>query len=107
VTSQGEPAALFLTRDRQRVQEFGVDLNAPCAPNGFMDLPDWIHRFRIRGGRFGDTFAYKDDSGNRRAFRFYGKVTRTRANGTLSMTLTAGDGTVCRTGNLSWTLRSG
>lgn len=105
-TAQGEPVAMFLTKNRRMVWEFGVDMNAPCQPSGFMDLADWVVEFKIRGGRFGDRFSFRRN-GDTYRYVLRGKVTPRRASGTLSLTLVAAEGGVCRTGTMRWSLVSG
>jgi hypothetical protein len=106
-SSQGEPVVMFLSPNRRTVREIGFDLNSECLPAGFVDYPDWVTRFAIRGGRFGDRFSYTDKQGNRSKYRITGRVGLRRATGTLRLTLLTAGGQVCRPAPIRFSLTSG
>ena len=108
-TSQRLPVVMQLDRRARNVLALDIGWSAGCEPPGFIQIPDELINFRIRGGAFGDDFEHDLtlDDGTRRVFRYdlAGRASRRRASGTISIEMEDRDGPapgVCRTGAVTF-----
>ncbi|HEX8207133.1 MAG TPA: hypothetical protein VF587_13815 [Solirubrobacteraceae bacterium] len=108
-TSQGLPVVMQLDARARNVRVLDIGWNAGCEPPGFIQIPDELLRFRIRGGQFGDDFDYTTrlDDGTERVFTYQlkGRASRRRASGTLDVVMEDKGGSApgtCRTGPVTW-----
>lgn len=108
-TSQRLPVVLQLDARARNVRVLRIGWNAGCEPPGFVQIPDELVRFRIRGGAFGDDFEQTIplDDGTERTFRYdlSGRANRRRASGTITVEMEDRGGPapgVCRTGPVTW-----
>lgn len=108
-TSQRLPVVMQLDARARNVRVLNIGWSASCEPPGFIQIPDELVRFRIRGGAFGDDFEHtvKLDDGTDRIFRYdlEGRANRRRASGTLSVEMEDRGGPapgVCRTNTVTW-----
>lgn len=108
-TSQRLPVVMRLDARARNVRVFHIGWNASCEPPGFIQIPDELVNFRIRGGAFGDDFEHniRLDDGTERIFRYdlSGRANRRRASGTISVEMEDRGGPapgVCRTNTVTW-----
>jgi hypothetical protein len=108
-TTQNLPVVVSLARRARSVKAINIGWNASCEPPGFIQIPDELINFRIRGGRFGDTFDHTItlDDGTQRTFNYdlKGRATRLRASGTIGIVMEDKGGSApgtCRTGTVRW-----
>ena len=108
-TSQRLPVVMLLDARARNVRALNIGWNAGCEPPGFIQIPDALLRFRIRGGAFGDQYenTIKLDDGTERIFRYdlKGRASRRRASGTLSVEMEDRGGPapgICRTNTVTW-----
>lgn len=108
-TSQRLPVVLRLDARARNVRVLDIGWSAGCEPPGFVQIPDELLRFRIRGGAFGDDFDHtiKLDDGTERIFRYdlSGRANRRRASGTIAVEMEDRGGPApgtCRTGPVTW-----
>jgi hypothetical protein len=111
-TSQSLPVVVELARGARSVKEIDIGWNAGCEPPGFIQIPDELINFRIRGGRFGDEFDHtvRLDDGTERVFHYDldGRANRRRASGTMDIVMEDRGGSApgtCRTGAVRWSAR--
>jgi hypothetical protein len=111
-----EPVVIRLDRRATRVSEmmFGWD-TAACTTDESFRSSDWLANFPLKARRFRGKFRQEfpdEDGTSEYRYDLVGRVTGTRARGRFSIIWTQNytDRTpkrVCRTGNVSWTARSG
>lgn len=108
-TSQRLPVVMRLDARARNVRVFHIGWNAGCEPPGFIQIPDELVDFRIRGGAFGDDFEHtvRLDDGTERIFRYdlSGRANRRRASGSISVEMEDRGGPapgVCRTNTVTW-----
>ena len=107
-TSQGEPVAVFLSKDRSKVREIGIGWHSGCSDSSFIDIPDAFTNFAIRAGKFGDTWGFTDrETSADFEYHLKGQITRRAAHGAFEVDAFLPDGRSCRTGELTWTTRTG
>ena len=111
-TSQDLPVVLTLARDARQVRTLNIGWNGRCEPPGFIQIPDELIDFRIRGGRFGDQFDHTValEDGTQRVFTYdlAGSANRRRASGTIGVVMEDRGGAApgsCRTGAVRWSAR--
>ncbi|HEX8122638.1 MAG TPA: hypothetical protein VF549_15370 [Solirubrobacteraceae bacterium] len=108
-TTQNLPVVVTLTSRARSVKVMNIGWNAECEPPGFIQIPDELINFRIRGGAFGDKFDHTItlDDGTQRTFNYdlKGRATRRRASGTIGIVMEDKGGSApgtCRTGTVRW-----
>jgi hypothetical protein len=108
-TSQRLPVVMRLDRRARNVRTLQIGWNANCEPPGFIQIPDELVRFRIRGGAFGDDFEHtvRLEDGTERIFRYdlAGRANRRRASGTIGVEMEDRGGPapgICRTNTVTW-----
>ena len=116
-TSQDLPVVVRLDRARRNVSDLMIGWGSrECVPDGFLSYGESFRGFALKGGRFGDAFSqdYSLDDGSTRTFAYdvAGKVARSIARGSFSVTIDerdpAGAQTLsCDTGPVSWSAASG
>lgn len=117
-TSRGAPVVLQVTAKPRRVRTMLIGWDTrTCSDGSYYAYPDAFHNFSIsRSGAFGSRFPYTDvfSDGSRRAYAYdlRGRVTKTRARGTLHVTTADTDaagapGTTCDSGTIAWKARTG
>lgn len=117
-TAQDHPVVVRLDAKRRTVDDLLVGWeSATCKPDTlFLSVPEKFGGFPLSGGRFGNAFDqfYAPDGGGegKVSYDIAGRVTRTRASGTLRVTLAETDpaGTVtaaCDSGSVSWSAVTG
>jgi hypothetical protein len=85
------PIVLKLDRRATKVSEIGlvchIDLSTP--PGWFWDSSEWLSDFRLRSGRFGDTFRWSEQEADWTAtydWKIAGRVTAKSATGSVALT---------------------
>jgi hypothetical protein len=99
---------------RKSVKEFWFGVFAPCAPDGAFAPTYGVQDFPIHNGRFGDDFSDEAPDGSGGVVHLdvslHGRVSRTSASGTVSITATDRDAAgntlvTCASGPQGWTAR--
>jgi hypothetical protein len=90
-TTQGEPVVVLTTKDRSKVDYFGVGWGASCSDGGFFHIGDELGNFPLTsGGLFGDNwsseFPFQDGSGKASfTYTVKGALKKGRGGGTFSV----------------------
>jgi hypothetical protein len=118
-TSQGEPMVVRLDARRRQVNDLLTTWRAPCTPSaGYYRVPDHIFvPFLVgRTGRFGAPFARDWATGTggrvRNDVDLAGRVSKTKASGTLQVKVSETDANgattdTCDTGGITWKAATG
>jgi hypothetical protein len=88
-TSQGEPIAITVNKQRTKVTSFDVGYRMDC-PGGQFLMPAESFFFKLSGGKFAASFddssAFPDGSSRKVFYNFGGSVKKTVAKGSMTMT---------------------
>ncbi len=116
VTSQGGPAVIELSSAKDLVHHFHIGWQSHCTPSGVFQVGDTLLNFPVINNKFGASFTsnYSEPTGEKEtnAYTVHGKVTPTKASGSMQVKTTdldAGGATTasCDSGVVSFSALSG